>query len=143
MKKPILSLALLYLVALTNPTIAQESNNGQDNNNVHFNSSNLWQKINRSSLLVAQDSQWYFWVKNNSSSSIEQIFVSEDGNNWGYFELDSAITPNQKIKLIWDQSTNNEDCNQYIKAVFSDGSESTPAQFNFCEDLKTPIEFYD
>lgn len=89
----------------------------------------------------ASAEQWYFWVENKSSAAIQKLEVSEDQSNWGYFELGSAIAPGEKEKLIWDSSTDNEDCTQWIRATFSDGSESQPAQFDFCKDLDIPIEF--
>lgn len=85
--------------------------------------------------------QWYFWVENKSSAAIQKLEVSEDQSQWGYFELGGAIAPGEKEKLIWDSSTNSEGCTQWIRATFSDGSSSQPAQFDFCKDLDTPIEF--
>jgi len=36
--------------------------------------------------------------------------------------------------LVWDASTDDQDCEQYIVAVFEDLSESEPVVFDFCED---------
>ncbi len=85
--------------------------------------------------------QWYFWVKNNSDATIQKLLVSEDRRQWGYFDIGNGIAPGDEVKLNWDESTNNEGCNQWIKAQFSDGAESKPAKFNFCKDLDVPIEF--
>lgn len=85
--------------------------------------------------------QWYFWVKNSSDATIQKLLVSENRQNWGYFDIGDGIVPGDEVKLLWDESTNNQGCNQWIKAQFSDGSESKPAKFNFCKDLDTPIEF--
>ncbi|NUN65120.1 hypothetical protein HCU40_10225 [Pseudanabaena biceps] len=85
--------------------------------------------------------QWYFYARNSSSATMTNLLVSETGNNWGAFDIGSGIASGEQAKLVWDSSTNSESCNQYIKAVFSDGSESTPAKFNFCKDLDTPIVF--
>jgi hypothetical protein len=85
--------------------------------------------------------QWYFYVTNGSTATISNLLVSETGNSWGEFDIGTGIGSGEKSKLVWDSSTNNESCKQYIKAVFSDGSESNPAKFDFCKDLDTPIVF--
>lgn len=90
---------------------------------------------------AASAEQWYFFIKNSTSSTIKSILVSENGNSWGYFDIGVGIAPGENTKLVWSSSTNNESCSQLIKATFADGTESTPARFNFCKDLDTPIEF--
>ena len=77
--------------------------------------------------------EFSFKAYNSTSSKIKKILVSEDGRTWGNFEIGSGIRPGETVELVWDESTNNEDCNQLVKAVFADGSESEPAEFNFCE----------
>ena len=89
----------------------------------------------------ASAEQWYFYVKNASSSPIKSLLVSGNGSDWGYFDIGSGIASGENSKLIWSSSTNDESCNQLIKASFADGSESTPAKFNFCKDLDEPIVF--
>ncbi len=79
----------------------------------------------------AQD--YTFKVHNNSGDKIVKILVSEDGNNWGFFDIGSGIPAGKTMELAWDNSTNNEECKQYFKAVFSDNSESEPVIFDFCE----------
>jgi hypothetical protein len=37
------------------------------------------------------------------------------------------------MALVWDSSTNSQGCVQWVKAVFADGSEAKPVQFDFCE----------
>jgi hypothetical protein len=74
-----------------------------------------------------------FTVHNSSDTVIKKILVSEDGKAWGEFEVGSGIDAGKATTLEWDQSTSNEACHQYVKAVFSNGSESSPAKFNFCE----------
>jgi len=83
------------------------------------------------SVSFAQD--FKFKVHNNSGDGIVKILVSEDGNNWGYFDIGSGIPAGKTTELAWDNATNNEECKQYFKAVFSDGSESEPVIFDFCE----------
>ncbi|PZU91813.1 MAG: hypothetical protein DCE90_19365 [Pseudanabaena sp.] len=85
--------------------------------------------------------QWYFYVRNSSDAVMTNLLVSETGKKWGEFDIGDGIGSGEKAKLIWDSSTDNESCEQYIKAVFSDGTESTPTKFNFCKDLDTPIVF--
>jgi hypothetical protein len=89
----------------------------------------------------ASAEQWYFYAKNNSTTTMTSLLVSETGDNWGKFDIGSGIVVGENAKLVWSSSTNNESCNQYIKATFADGSESTPAKFNFCKDLDEPIVF--
>ena len=81
-----------------------------------------------------------FKVHNNSGIKITQILVSEDGQTWGNFDIGSGINPGATVELVWDESTEDEDCKQYFKAVFSDGSESDPSMFDFCEPGLT-LEF--
>ena len=89
----------------------------------------------------ASAEQWYFYAKNASSSTINSLLVSETGSSWGAFDIGAGIVSGENAKLVWSSSTNNESCNQFIKATFADGSESVPAKFNFCKDLNDPIVF--
>jgi hypothetical protein len=89
----------------------------------------------------ASAEQWYFWVKNDSNAQIQKLLVSEDKEKWGYFDIGAGVAAGEKEKMVWDSSTNNQSCTQWIKAEFSDGQESEPAQFNFCKDLDEPIVF--
>ncbi len=91
----------------------------------------------------ASAEQWYFWVQNSSSAKIQKLLVSQNGRQWGYFDIGSGIAAGDTVKLIWDESTNNQDCSQWIKAKFSDGAESKPAKINFCQNLDDPIVFQD
>jgi len=87
--------------------------------------------------------QWYFYVQNKSSSRITQLETKEKGGSWGSFNLDGGIRSGETSKLIWDASTNTQDCKQYIRASFADGSTSEPVLFDFCKDLDDPIVFED
>jgi len=87
--------------------------------------------------------EWYFYVKNNSSAKIVKLEVSENKRDWGEFDIGSGIAPGRKEKLIWDESTNDEACKQWIRATFDDDSISEPSKFNFCKNLDDPIEFDD
>jgi hypothetical protein len=89
----------------------------------------------------ASAKEWYFYVENQSDAQITSLQVSEDKASWGYFELGSGIDAGAKAKLVWDQATDNQDCNQWLKATFSDNTISAPQKFDFCSDLDTPITF--
>lgn len=81
-----------------------------------------------------------FAVHNNSGQAIKKILVSEDGEEFGFFNIGGGIKPGATVTLVWDASTNGESCEQYFKAVFADGSESEAEQFDFCEEGLT-LEF--
>ena len=82
----------------------------------------------------AADSEFSFTVHNSTEFTIKQILVSEDGKSWGKFDIGSGIAAGDNVDLVWDASTNTEECKQLVKAVFSDGEESEPAKFDFCEE---------
>jgi hypothetical protein len=92
---------------------------------------------------TASAEQWYFYVKNDSSQAITGLLTSEDGSKWGRFNLGAGIGSGKKVKLVWNSSTNDQDCKQYVKAVFADGSEFKTTKIDFCEDLDEPIVFSD
>ncbi|HEX7154576.1 MAG TPA: hypothetical protein VF618_24035 [Thermoanaerobaculia bacterium] len=89
---------------------------------------------------LATADEYKFKVHNNTKQVIKKILVSEDGEEYGYFNIGKGIKPGQTVELVWDQSTNGESCEQYFKAVFADGEESEPTSFDFCEDDVT-LEF--
>lgn len=83
----------------------------------------------------AQTSEEYsFKVTNNTDVAIKKLLVAEAGKKYGYFDIGKGIPPGKTVTLVWDKSTNNENCIQYFKAVYADGTESEPAKFDFCED---------
>ena len=92
--------------------------------------------------LAASADEYAFEVTNNTDVLIKKILVSEDGKEYGYFDIGKGIKPGQTVKLVWDSSTNGEDCEQYVKAVYADGEESEPAVFDFCES-EVALEFND
>ena len=75
-----------------------------------------------------------FKVTNNTETKITKILVSEDGQEYGYFNIGSGINPGKTVTLVWDSSTNGESCEQFFKAVFANGEESEAQKFDFCED---------
>lgn len=88
----------------------------------------------------AGESEYSFTVHNNTRTKMTKLLVSEDKKDWGYFDIGKGIAPGEKETLVWDSSTNDDSCDQYVKAAYADGSESEEAKFNFCEaDLE--LEF--
>lgn len=84
--------------------------------------------------------EYSFKIHNTTKTTITKILVSEDKKEWGEFDVGKGIKAGEKATLVWDQSTNSEECKQWVKALFSDKSESEPAKFDFCEsDLE--LEF--
>jgi hypothetical protein len=77
--------------------------------------------------------EYKFKVTNNTDTAITKILVSEDGEEYGFFNIGKGIKPGQTVTLVWDESTNGESCEQFFKAVFANGEESEPTQFDFCE----------
>lgn len=89
---------------------------------------------------VSAFADYKFKVHNNSGQAIKKILVSEDGEEFGFFNIGSGIKAGSTVTLVWDESTNGESCSQYFKAVFADGSESEAEEFDFCEEGLT-LEF--
>lgn len=83
----------------------------------------------------AEDEDYSFKVHNTTKDKITKLLASEDGKEYGNFEVGKAgIAPDETITLKWDKSTNKSDCEWFIKAVFEDGSEAPAKKFDFCED---------
>jgi hypothetical protein len=87
------------------------------------------------------EEEYSFKVHNTTKVTIKKILVSEDKKTWGHFDVGrNGIKAGETTTLAWDKSTNNEECSQWVKALFADGEESEPAKFDFCEsDLE--LEF--
>lgn len=82
----------------------------------------------------AQDS-FEFKVKNNTRVKITELLVAEPGaKQWKYFNIGTGINPGYTMRLIWHESTNDEQCIQWFKAVYANGNYSAPAKFDFCAD---------
>ena len=90
---------------------------------------------------TAHAEQWYFYVKNTTDAKMTGLFASENGKNWGRFDIGSGIAPGKTVKMNWDSSTDSQSCKQYLKATFSDGTEAKTAKIDFCNDLDEPVEF--
>ena len=92
-------------------------------------------------LNAVAEGQWHFVVKNTTESNITKLEVAQHKGDWGNFDIGKGIGPGETATLMWDSSTDNEKCNQWIRAKFADGSYSEPNKQDFCHDLDDPIEF--
>ena len=91
----------------------------------------------------ANAEQWFFFVKNNSSSKIVKLEVKEKGGRWAGFVLNGGIGSGETAKVVWAESTNSQACNQYLSATFADGSKSLEKVYDFCKDTQDPIVYSD
>ena len=82
----------------------------------------------------AHAAEFSFTATNSTDSTITKVLVSQDKKEWGYFDVGKGIKPGDTANLVWDKSTNSENCSQWVMANYADGSESEPAKFDFCED---------
>ena len=78
--------------------------------------------------------EYSFTVNNNTDTKIVSLLVSEDGNNWGKFDIGSGIDAGKSAQLVWAAHTDNSNCEWQIRAVYADGSETNPVPFDFCEE---------
>jgi hypothetical protein len=85
-------------------------------------------------LALAGDSDYSFKVHNTTDEKITELLCSEDGEKYGKFDIGDGIKPGESETLVWDKSTHSQSCHQYFKAVFEDGHESKPVQFDFCKE---------
>ena len=83
---------------------------------------------------IASADEFSFKIINGTDSTIRKILVSENGRQYGFFDIGRGVKPGATVELVWDSSTDGEACEQYVKAVFADGSESEAAVFDFCEE---------
>jgi hypothetical protein len=58
----------------------------------------------------------------------------EDGKKWGEFDIGDGIAPGKTAKLVWDESTEDQECKQKIKATYADKSKTDVSEFDFCEE---------
>ena len=81
------------------------------------------------------EDEYSFKVHNTTKDKITKLLASENGKEYGSFDVGRAgIAPGETMTLKWDKSTNKSSCNWYIKAVFADGSETESKKFDFCEE---------
>ena len=95
------------------------------------------------SAVGARAEQWFFFVQNDTSSKIIKLEVKESGGSWSGFRLSGGIRSGERVKIVWAESTNDQGCEQYLRATFADGSKSAPKVFDFCKDLNEPIVYTD
>ena len=81
-----------------------------------------------------EDAEYSFKLHNTTKDKITKLLASEDGNEWGNFDIGKGIKPGETVTLKWDKKTNDSDCNWLFKAVFADGEESEAKEFDFCEE---------
>jgi|ERR1051326_707851 hypothetical protein len=84
-------------------------------------------------LSFAKTNEYKFKVHNNTKQDIKKLQVSEDGKKWGDFDIGSGIAAGATEELVWDKSTDSENCEQYFKVQFADGEWSDAVKFDFCE----------
>ena len=90
---------------------------------------------------VGASSDYKFKVHNNTKQTIKKILASPDGKKYGQFDIGSGIKAGATVELVWDKSTDNSNCDWFFVAVFADGEESDPVEFDFCEkDLVLEFE---
>lgn len=94
------------------------------------------------SSVFAEEGEVTFSVHNKTSHTIKRLLVSEDGKEYNEFDIGKGIAPGKEVTLVWSKEAHDQDCNQFIKAIFSDGEESEPAKHDFCED-EVALEFED
>jgi hypothetical protein len=83
----------------------------------------------------SEEGEYSFTVHNTTNDRITKLLASEDGQNYGTFDVGSGgISPGQTVTLNWDKSTDDSHCKWFIKAVFDDGSETPAKRFDFCEE---------
>lgn len=82
----------------------------------------------------AQDSEFSFKVTNKTRVTIKRLLVAEPNKKYRDFDIGKGIKPGETALLIWNKATDNEQCEQWFKAVYADGVESEAAYVDFCED---------
>jgi hypothetical protein len=84
---------------------------------------------------AADDDQYSFKVHNTTDAKITKLLASQDGKEYGNFDLGrEGIAPGKTVTLNWDKSTNEKGCKWFLKAVFADGESSDAKKFDFCEE---------
>lgn len=82
----------------------------------------------------ADDAQYSFKVHNTTKDKITKLLASEDGKNYGNFDIGSGIAAGATVTLEWDKKTNDKGCKWWFKAVFDGDEESEAKRFDFCEE---------
>ena len=74
-----------------------------------------------------------FKVHNTTKDKITKLLASEDGKKYSFFDVGKGIAPGETMTLVWGRE-GGDDCEWFIKAVFSDGTETPAKKFDFCEE---------
>ena len=82
----------------------------------------------------SSDDQYTFKVENNNVQKITGLLASEDGQRFTKFDIGKGINVGETVTLNWDESTNNSDCNWWIKAVYADKSVGEAVEVDFCQE---------
>jgi hypothetical protein len=85
-------------------------------------------------LTFAADDDYSFILHNTTEEKITALMVSEDGEKWGKFDIGDGLKPGDSAKFVWDKSTHNQECEQFVKAEFDGGKESKPVKHDFCKE---------
>ncbi|MES2820765.1 MAG: hypothetical protein V4812_17470 [Pseudomonadota bacterium] len=86
--------------------------------------------------------EYSFDVSNNSDQRITAIEASPDGSSWGSFNIGGGIASGDTMTLVWDQSTDDSNCEWEFRATFEEGHVSEPSTLDFCsEDLVIEFDF--
>jgi hypothetical protein len=83
---------------------------------------------------VGAEEEYSFKLHNTTKDKITKLLASEDGKEWGSFDIGKGIPAGETVTLKWDKKTDESGCKWYFKAVFADGDESETKQFDFCEE---------
>jgi len=78
--------------------------------------------------------EYSFEVINSTKDKVTKLQVSEEGKKWGEFDIGDGIAPGETAKIVWAESTEDEECKQKIKATYADKSKTDISEFDFCED---------
>ncbi|MBD8527917.1 hypothetical protein [Pseudomarimonas arenosa] len=81
---------------------------------------------------IADD--YRFTVSNNSDQDIVRIEVSEDGESWAPFDIGSGIPAEESAVLVWDESTDDSNCEWRFRATFEEGYVAYSDSIDFCEE---------
>lgn len=82
---------------------------------------------------AAGEANYKFKVHNDTKVKIVKLLVSEDGKEWGAFDIGDGIKGAEDATLAWAEHTNDGNCEQQVKAVYADESASEVQTFDFCE----------
>ena len=82
----------------------------------------------------AATAEYSFGVLNSTTSKVTRMVVSEDGENWGEFNLGGGIAPGATARIVWSSETDDSGCEWVFIATFADGSESGEVAFDFCQE---------